>query len=41
VPAASADEAEAAVRAAAPDAVMLDVMMPDVDGPATSSGCGR
>ncbi len=35
VAAASADEAEAAARAAAPDAVLLDVMMPDVDGPAT------
>ena len=35
VPAASADEAEAAARAQAPDVVLLDVMMPDVDGPAT------
>ncbi len=35
VAAASADEAEAAAREAAPDAVLLDVMMPDVDGPAT------
>ena len=35
VPAASAGEAEAAARAQAPDVVLLDVMMPDVDGPAT------
>lgn len=35
VPAASAGEAEAAVRSAVPDVVLLDVMMPDVDGPAT------
>jgi CheY-like chemotaxis protein len=35
VAAASADEAEAAAREAAPDVVLLDVMMPDVDGPAT------
>ena len=34
-PAASADEAEAAARQAPPDVVLLDVMMPDVDGPAT------
>ena len=31
----SADEAEAAARDAPPDAVLHDVMMPDVDGPAT------
>ena len=35
VPAASADEAEAAARTAPPAVVLLDVMMPDVDGPAT------
>ena len=35
VPAASADEAEAAARDAPPAVVLLDVMMPDVDGPAT------
>jgi CheY-like chemotaxis protein len=35
VPAASADEAEAAARHAPPAVVLLDVMMPDVDGPAT------
>ena len=35
VAAGSADEAEAAAREAAPDVVLLDVMMPDVDGPAT------
>jgi CheY-like chemotaxis protein len=34
VPAASADEAEAAAREHPPDLVLLDVMMPDVDGPA-------
>lgn len=33
--AASADEAIAAVRERAPDVVLLDVMMPDTDGPAT------
>ena len=31
----SAAEALEAARAATPDAVLLDVMMPDVDGPAT------
>ena len=35
VVAASAGEAEAAARETPPDAVLLDVMMPDVDGPAT------
>jgi two-component system OmpR family response regulator len=35
VPAASADEAEAEARHAPPAVVLLDVMMPDVDGPAT------
>ena len=35
VAAASADEAEAAARQAPPAVVLLDVMMPDVDGPAT------
>ena len=35
VPAASADEADAAARQAPPAVVLLDVMMPDVDGPAT------
>jgi two-component system OmpR family response regulator len=35
VTAGSAGEAEAAARDAAPDAVLLDVMMPEVDGPAT------
>ena len=35
VAAGSAGEAEAAAREAAPDVVLLDVMMPDVDGPAT------
>jgi CheY-like chemotaxis protein len=35
VSAASADEAEAAARKAPPAVVLLDVMMPDVDGPAT------
>jgi len=33
--AASADEARAAVEQQVPDVVLLDVMMPDVDGPAT------
>ncbi|MDA0180458.1 response regulator [Solirubrobacter phytolaccae] len=33
--AASAGEAIAAVRADLPDVVLLDVMMPDTDGPAT------
>jgi len=33
--AASASEAIAAVQAAKPDVVLLDVMMPDTDGPAT------
>jgi CheY-like chemotaxis protein len=31
----SATEAEAAVQAAVPDVVLLDVMMPEADGPAT------
>ena len=31
----SADEAVAAATAECPDVVLLDVMMPDVDGPAT------
>jgi CheY-like chemotaxis protein len=35
VAAGSAAEAEAAARERAPDIVLLDVMMPDVDGPAT------
>ena len=35
VPAASASEAVAAASEAAPDVVLLDVMMPDADGPAT------
>jgi len=35
VPAASAEEAEAAARHEPPAVVLLDVMMPDVDGPAT------
>lgn len=35
VDAASADEAVAAARAGSFDAVLLDVMMPDVDGPST------
>ena len=37
----SGSQALALMRQQRPDLVLLDVMMPDMDGPATLAGCAR